>query len=191
MVHQVCRRLRHAPGAACGEHSGDGVRAGGVELPLSDAQRSAIGGSRSLLYGLRPESVTLADRGMAGKVIMVEPTGPETYALIDTAFGHLLARAPGRLGQRSGDAVHLAWRPEDAHLFDATSELRIAQSAAAGRGREPRCRYPLSRQSSPHLRRGRARTPDSRVRFEGVLALPLPPMGHVGMDSMPRCRNIS
>jgi multiple sugar transport system ATP-binding protein len=57
---------------------------------------------------------------------MVEPTGPETYALIDTALGHLLARAPGRLALRSGEAAHLAWRAEGAHLFDAKSELRVA-----------------------------------------------------------------
>ncbi len=57
---------------------------------------------------------------------MVEPTGPETYSLVDTALGHLLARAPGRLTLRSGEAVHLAWRPEDVHLFDAKTERRLA-----------------------------------------------------------------
>jgi multiple sugar transport system ATP-binding protein len=93
---------------------------------LGDARRIALGASTSLLAGLRPESVTIAERGVPGKVIMVEPTGPETYALIDTALGHLLARAPGRLAQRSGDVVHLAWRPDDLHLFDAKSELRVA-----------------------------------------------------------------
>jgi multiple sugar transport system ATP-binding protein len=110
---------------AC-ERSGGAVRAGGTELPLNDVQRNALGASPAVLYGLRPESVTLADHGVPGKVIMVEPTGPETYALIDTAFGHLLARAPGRLAQRSGDVVHLTWRAGDVHLFDARSELRVA-----------------------------------------------------------------
>jgi multiple sugar transport system ATP-binding protein len=110
---------------AC-ERSAGGLRGGDVEFPLSDAQRNALGGATSLLVGLRPESVTLAERGVPGKVIMVEPTGPETYALIDTGLGHLLARAPGRLALRPGDAVHLAWRPDDLHLFDAGSELRLA-----------------------------------------------------------------
>jgi multiple sugar transport system ATP-binding protein len=107
------------------ERSGSGVSSGGVELPLSDAQRAALGASTSLLYGLRPENVALSDHGVAGKVIMVEPTGPETYALIDTALGHLLARAPGRLVLRSGEPVQLAWHAGDAHLFDAKSELRV------------------------------------------------------------------
>jgi len=109
---------------AC-ERGGSGVSAAGVDLPLNDAQRAALGASTSLLYGLRPENVALSDHGVAGKVIMVEPTGPETYALIDTALGHLLARAPGRLALRSGEPVQLAWHAGDAHLFDAKSELRV------------------------------------------------------------------
>ena len=108
------------------QRSGDALRAGGLDLPLSDAQRIALGGSTALLCGLRPEDVTLADQGVPGKVIMVEPTGPETYCLIDTALGHLLARAPGRLALRSGDAVHLGWAAQDMHLFDAKSEQRVA-----------------------------------------------------------------
>ena len=108
------------------QRSGDALRAGGLDLPLSDAQRIALGGSTALLCGLRPEEVTLADQGVPGKVIMVEPTGPETYCLIDTALGHLLARAPGRLALRSGDAVHLGWAAQDMHLFDAKSEQRVA-----------------------------------------------------------------
>ena len=108
---------------ACERH-GDALRANGIELPLNHAQRAALGGG-ALLYGLRPESVAVAERGVPGTVLMVEPTGPESYVLIDTALGHLLARAPGRSVQRSGDPVHLAWRPEDAHLFDAASEQRL------------------------------------------------------------------
>ena len=108
------------------QRSGDALRAGGLDLPLSDAQHAALGGSTALLCGLRPEKVTLADQGVPGKVIMVEPTGPETYCLIDTALGHLLARAPGRLALRSGDAVHLGWAAQDMHLFDAKSEQRVA-----------------------------------------------------------------
>jgi multiple sugar transport system ATP-binding protein len=80
---------------ACERH-GSGLRANGTELPLNDAQREALGSASTLLYGLRPESVAVAERGVPGTVLMVEPTGPESYVLIDTALGHLLARAPGR-----------------------------------------------------------------------------------------------
>jgi multiple sugar transport system ATP-binding protein len=79
-----------------------------------------------LLYGLRPEALTLGERGLPGTVLMIEPTGPETYAVIDTAVGTLTARVPGRLVRQVGERVALAWEAGDAHLFDAQSERRLA-----------------------------------------------------------------
>ena len=108
--------------------AGAGLISRGVDLPLTEAQRAALAASGAIdvLYGLRPENVTLADSGVQGAIIMVEPTGPESYALSDTALGHLMARMPGRLAMRTGDRVHLAWHPADAHLFDRQSGKRIA-----------------------------------------------------------------
>ena len=57
---------------------------------------------------------------------MIEPTGPETYALVDTAVGQLTARVPGKVHQSVGDRVFLRWSATDAHLFDAKSEKRVA-----------------------------------------------------------------
>jgi len=74
----------------------------------------------------RPEAFTLGERGLAGTVLMIEPTGPETYAVIETAIGTVTARVPGRLLGHAGDRVALAWRAEDAHLFDAATERRLA-----------------------------------------------------------------
>jgi multiple sugar transport system ATP-binding protein len=115
--------------------SGTGLAANGMDLALTDAQRGALAQSSAndMLYGFRPEAISLADgdddgggSGVPGKIIMIEPTGPETYALIDTTVGHLMARLPGRLRQRAGDPVHLKWHAQDAHLFDAGTEKRVA-----------------------------------------------------------------
>jgi multiple sugar transport system ATP-binding protein len=106
------------------ERGAAGISAKGTTLAASDAQRAAAAGS--VLYGLRPEALTLADAGLPGTVVMVEPTGPETYAVVETALGKLTARVPGRLVRNAGDRVALAWRAEDAHLFDAKSERRLA-----------------------------------------------------------------
>ena len=56
---------------------------------------------------------------------MIEPTGPETYATVDTAVGKLTARVPGVLHARVGETVHLQWSADQAHLFDRASGMRV------------------------------------------------------------------
>jgi multiple sugar transport system ATP-binding protein len=108
---------RHAGGAA----------AHGVDLPLNDAQRTALrAGGAELVYGVRPENIELADQGLPGTFTIIEPTGPETYATVDTAVGKLTARVPGNLRRKAGDTVCLRWNPAHAHLFDAANDKRVA-----------------------------------------------------------------
>ncbi len=106
----------------------DGVLAHGHELlTTTPAQRQALTAAKGadLVYGLRPENLAFADQGLAGTLSMIEPTGPETYVTVDTAVGKLTARVPGNVRRRVGDAVHLQWQAEQAHLFDSASDLRL------------------------------------------------------------------
>ena len=82
-------------------------------------------GSDELVYGLRPESLAFATQGLPGTLSMIEPTGPETYATVDTGAGKLTARVPGVLQAAVGDAVHLQWSPDQSHLFDRVSGVRV------------------------------------------------------------------
>ena len=56
---------------------------------------------------------------------MIEPTGPETYATVDTPVGKLTARVPGVLHAQVGEAVHLQWAAEQVHVFDRVSGQRV------------------------------------------------------------------
>ena len=67
----------------------------------------------------------LADAGLPGTISLVEPTGPETYVLVDTPIGKMMARVPGKVHQAVGDNVHLHWSASEAHLFDARTERRV------------------------------------------------------------------
>jgi multiple sugar transport system ATP-binding protein len=108
------------------QQSAGGLVANGVELAIDDARRAALGGAGpEMLYGLRPEAVSLSDAGLSGRVVMLEPTGPETYAVVETAVGKVTARVPGKVHEKIGDTVHLQWSAADAHLFDASTERRI------------------------------------------------------------------
>jgi multiple sugar transport system ATP-binding protein len=110
------------------ERTPTGLAAMGADLALDDGQRQALGavGAGQVLYGLRPEALSFAATGLPGTVTMLEPTGPETYALVDTAVGKLTARAPGRLRHAIGARVALHWSAADAHLFDSGTGQRIA-----------------------------------------------------------------
>ena len=109
------------------QRAADGLSAHGVELLLNDAQRGVLQAANvaGISYGLRPESLSFDDKGLPGTISMLEPTGPETYAMVETAVGKLTARVAGKVHQHVGDSVHLRWQPEDAHLFDAKSEQRV------------------------------------------------------------------
>jgi multiple sugar transport system ATP-binding protein len=101
--------------------------ANGVSLSVTQAQVAALeaNSNANLVYGLRPESISFAAQGLPGKLSMIEPTGPETYATVDTAAGKLTARVPGVLQAAVGEAVHLQWSAEQAHLFDRASGVRV------------------------------------------------------------------
>jgi len=109
------------------QRAADGLSAQGVALLLNDAQRGALQSTNGagISYGLRPESLSFDEKGLPGTISMLEPTGPETYAMVETAVGKLTARVAGKVHQHVGDSVHLRWQPEDAHLFDAKSEQRV------------------------------------------------------------------
>ena len=77
------------------------------------------------VIGLRPECIQLADQGVPGRLILLESTGPDTYAFVDTPMGSLVLRTGGRVTQRVGDTVHVAWDARDLHVFDAAIEARI------------------------------------------------------------------
>ena len=106
---------------------GEAVHAGDTPLPTTPAQVEALRAARTdrLLYGVRPEAIALADQGLPGRIRMLEPTGPDTYALVETALGPMTARVPGTLGREPGDPVCLSWPAAQSHLFDAHSERRI------------------------------------------------------------------
>ena len=113
------------------QRGAQGAIALGLTLPLADAQRAALPGANpELAYGVRPEDLLLAGPSSAaplpGTLAMVEPTGPETYAMVDTPLGTWTARVPGKVAQQVGEAVSLAWAPGAVHLFDAVTERRVA-----------------------------------------------------------------
>jgi multiple sugar transport system ATP-binding protein len=103
------------------------VRLGGSELALP----AGVNGSREVVVGLRPESLELAGDGLPGRVEVVEELGADAYAFCRAELPggevRLVARADARRPPASGDLVSLRPRFEEAHLFDPTSGVRLAE----------------------------------------------------------------
>jgi multiple sugar transport system ATP-binding protein len=101
-----------------------------LDLPVFAAQAAALAGpTQALTCGLRPEDLRLVTQGrLSGTLAMLEPTGPETYAMVDTALGRLTVRVPGKVAQQVGDAVGLDWLPEAMHLFAGPDGVRVPET---------------------------------------------------------------
>jgi multiple sugar transport system ATP-binding protein len=105
---------------------------GGAEVELRDGTRLQAppdaGGSdgQPVIYGTRPEHLTLADAGgIPAQVVVLEPTGMDTFvacrhegAEIDAVFRERHSFAPGSTVRLQPDARR-------AHLFDAGTGQRL------------------------------------------------------------------
>ena len=105
----------------------------GARIALTDGLHAALQKrpDAALVIGLRPECVHLGDSGVPGRLTLLEPTGPDTYAFVETAMGSIVLRVAGRVTHRVGDTVNLTWDARDLHVFDAKAEARIDAHVSA------------------------------------------------------------
>jgi multiple sugar transport system ATP-binding protein len=97
------------------------VEALGVRWPAAVAGASG----QSVQYGIRPGDLALAREGIAGRVVVVEPTGAETELLIEVGGQQLTVVIHGRTAVGPDDTVHLAVEAAKAHVFDSASGRRL------------------------------------------------------------------
>ena len=84
---------------------------------------------RPVTLGQRPEHIHLAtDAAWRGEVLLVEPTGADTYVVVKTQAGLITLRAPANTRLDIGEAVGLTVSDQHNNWFDKASGLRIALS---------------------------------------------------------------
>ncbi|MBV8169868.1 MAG: sn-glycerol-3-phosphate ABC transporter ATP-binding protein UgpC [Alphaproteobacteria bacterium] len=104
-------KLARSGGAAAVE-AADGTRievAGKVDAPDGSA----------ITFGIRPEHFVRADKGLIGKVEVVEPTGADTILYASIGGTQVCAVFDERVGYRPGDAITLAPKAGAVHVFNA------------------------------------------------------------------------
>ncbi len=82
---------------------------------------------RKVIVGIRPEHLMLgaAEDGLAGQVVVVEPTGAEIQVFVDTPAGPVMAIFTERHAFAPAMPITLKPRADAIHLFDAQSGDRL------------------------------------------------------------------
>ncbi|MGF1612042.1 MAG: ABC transporter ATP-binding protein [Kiloniellales bacterium] len=99
----------------------------GIRLPLPAGAGGRDG--QPVVYGVRPEHVSLAEHDMPGgvpaSVTVVEPTGSEIQVVARLAEQEVIALFRERHAFRPGETIRLAPRIDAVHLFNADTGATI------------------------------------------------------------------
>jgi len=98
--------------------SADGV----LKLDLSATQLTALSAAdaKTLVFGCRPEDLSIAEKGMAvGTVYVLEPLGDRTFVDVQVGGQSLRVRAEASYRAAEGDKVGLDFDLARCHVFDA------------------------------------------------------------------------
>jgi multiple sugar transport system ATP-binding protein len=99
--------------------TGDGIR-----LPLARTPLAAEG--RPVIYGLRPEHVSLDPDGVPVEVVVIEPTGSETQVVVKLGAQELVTIFRERINVRPGETIRITPDPSVIHIFDEATGKRLA-----------------------------------------------------------------
>src|SRR5205085_11258460 len=103
-------------------------------LPLADRAAARAYAGRSMVFGIRPEDIELAQYTKTNAstwsfpaiVDIVEPMGPETNLYLQTGAHTVVCRSQRALDHReAGHRLQFEMNLEKAHLFDPASGERV------------------------------------------------------------------
>ncbi|MBX5017662.1 ABC transporter ATP-binding protein [Rhizobium lentis] len=99
------------------------VAVNGTRLPVANPPESAKG--RDLVYGLRPEYISLDPNGLPAEIVVIEPTGYETHLTVRLGGSEVSCVFRERVDARPGEAIRVAIDAKHVHLFDAEGGRRL------------------------------------------------------------------
>jgi multiple sugar transport system ATP-binding protein len=110
---------------------GDVLHFGGADLRVPRQAADAVGATRSVTVGVRPEDMDIVESGagLLTEVDVVEELGADAYVYGSTEVGGerrpVIARVDGRTPPSKGAVLHLAPREGALHLFAGDTGERI------------------------------------------------------------------
>ncbi len=100
------------------------IESHGTRLPCPAIDRLADG--QEIVFGIRPEHLELADKGIPCTVSLVEPTGAETHVILTFGDQDIVAVFRERHKFEPGQKVHLKPDVSYIHVFDPASGKRLS-----------------------------------------------------------------
>ena len=121
--------------------TGARIVAQGMSLPIDPRQPMTITAGRNVVFGIRPEDISLVPAGfevpasIEAPVVTVEPLGAEHLLCFTVGANELIAKIAGRALPHVGERLRFAFNMAHAHLFDAATgrSLRPGRQLCAGR----------------------------------------------------------
>ena len=104
-----------------GRIEGGNLRHQGRPAPAAAGRTIPPPSGRPLVYGLRPEHITLSDTGVPVEVVVVEPTGSETLIVVKGGHTELDCLFRSRILPKPGETLRILPDIAHVHLFDAES----------------------------------------------------------------------
>jgi len=112
-----------------GAIDGSIVRAAGAAIPVDAARRAGLSAGASFEVGVRPEDVAVAATDGPGRaparVVVVEPMGNETIAVLDAGGTRVVARGPADLPARPGATLWFSAAPDRVLFFESATGRRV------------------------------------------------------------------
>jgi multiple sugar transport system ATP-binding protein len=114
-----------------GQVDGDAFETGGVRIPISGYPFAGARTEGAAWFGIRPEHVETGEAARTlpfqqeAVVDIVEPMGSDTLVWTKVGGHDLRIRMDGQAKVRDGDKLWIGIDAARAHLFDASSEMRL------------------------------------------------------------------
>lgn len=99
------------------------VTDGGARLPLPEGLHITRGAE--IVYGIRPENISIAEDGTDAEIVVVEPTGAETLIVAAIGSDQLVLALRERVVPRAGDIISVKPDIDKLHLFDGATGERL------------------------------------------------------------------
>ena len=94
-----------------------------VAVPPERGEKAA--GHGTVILGIRPEDITIADDGIPGEIFVVEPLGRDDLLDVRIDDTHIHVLADPALGLRMGDVVRLRFNTHKVQFFDPETEQSL------------------------------------------------------------------